>query len=303
MAFGIGSGLFFLHIPFVKVMQLPLTSYRSFPGSIFKKTCKRLGVDYEYRKFRDPVRGRAALDEYLGTGQPVGLQSNIYWLPYIPHQFRFQFNAHNLIVFGRDGEDGYRVSDPILENEAVCDSRSLTKARFAKGPLSPQGLIYFPRVKGPMTEERLAQAVHLGIDETVKRMLYAPLPFIGVKGIKFLGRQMRKWEAKLKDADTHKLYMANVVRMQEEIGTGGAGFRFLYASFLQEAGERFNEPVLLEASKRMTETGNAWRKFAVLAAKFCKDRLETSDDEIPSLLENIAEQEKAIYQDLRRRYL
>src|ERR1700733_11064636 len=63
MAFGIGSGLFFVHVPFVKVMGIPLTSYRSFPGGIFKKTCKRLGISYEYKRFRNPILGGRALEE------------------------------------------------------------------------------------------------------------------------------------------------------------------------------------------------------------------------------------------------
>jgi hypothetical protein len=97
--------------------------------------------------------------------------------------------------------------------------------------------------------------------------------------------------------------MANVVRMQEEIGTGGAGFRFLYAAFLQEAAERLDKPVLLEASRRMTEAGGRWREFAVLAAKFCKDRMDGPPEKIPDLLLQIAAEEQAIYKDLRRRYL
>jgi len=40
--------------------------------------------------------------------------------------------------------------------------------------------------------------------------------------------------------------------MQEEIGTGGAGFRFMYASFLQEAGEKIGAAELGEASARLT---------------------------------------------------
>ena len=43
---------------------------------------------------------------------------------------------------------------------------------------------------------------------------------------------------------------------QEEIGTGGAGFRFMYASFLQEAGEKIGATELGEASARLTAIGD-----------------------------------------------
>ena len=32
-------------------------------------------------------------------------------------------------------------------------------------------------------------------------------------------------------------YLAQMIRMQEEIGTGGGGFRFIYGAFLEEAAE------------------------------------------------------------------
>ena len=42
--FGAGSGLSFLHAPFLKLMGLPLTSFRAPVGSIIKKSLKRLGA-------------------------------------------------------------------------------------------------------------------------------------------------------------------------------------------------------------------------------------------------------------------
>ena len=43
MIFGIGSGIFFGHLPFVKLSHLPITAFRAKPGSIFRKAAKRLG--------------------------------------------------------------------------------------------------------------------------------------------------------------------------------------------------------------------------------------------------------------------
>jgi hypothetical protein len=303
MCFGIGSGLFFLHLPFVKVMGLPLTSYRSFPGSIFKKACRRLKIPFEFQTFRNQQNGERALDQFLALNHAVGIRSNIYWLPYIPAQFRFQFNAHNLVVYKKNQDDTYAVSDPVLEHSSVCSAHALGKARFSKGVLAPKGLIFFPKSPPAPIDLYLAEAVRQGIRETVQRMILSPIPFAGVRGIRYLGRRIRKWPSKFKNLDQQKLQMANVVRMQEEIGTGGAGFRFLYAAFLQEAGTQLQNPVLLENALRMSEVGDQWREFATLAAKFCKDRLDTPFDQIPQTLFQIADVEQSIYEDLRRRYL
>ena len=76
------------------------------------------------------------------------------------------------------------------------------------------------------------------------------------------------------------LYVGNIVRMQEEIGTGGGGFRFIYASFLQEAARQWAEPRLQEASELMTRAGDGWREFALLGARFCKRRSEVTLDQL-----------------------
>lgn len=169
--------------------------------------------------------------------------------------------------------------------------------------LAPRGLIYFPK---PRTRDGVLpfpQAIHAGISESVNRMLFSPLPFGGIRGIRYLSRRVRKWPRLLKDEAQVQLYLANVVRMQEEIGTGGAGFRFLYAAFLQEAGGVLQNEALNRAAKQMTEVGNRWRDFATLAAKFCKGRLENPYSDIPDLLLEISEKEKQVYRALRRDYL
>jgi hypothetical protein len=304
MAFGIGSGPFFIHIPWLKVMDVPLTSYRSFPGTIFKKTCARLGIPYEYRRFRDPLGGTRALDQYLLENRAVGVQGNIYWLSYIPERFRFQFNAHNLVVYAKNDDGTYAVSDPVLETASTCPAGAMVKARFAKGMLAPKGLIYFPRAAEVSRENiRWEAAIRAGLRETVRRMLYSPLPLAGVRGIRFLAKRMRRWPQMYPDIQVRKLQVANVVRMQEEIGTGGAGFRFLYGAFLQEAGELLGNAVLKQAAHDMIAVGNVWREFATLAARFCKNHLVSSFEEIPVRLLVIAERAAAIYRALWRDYL
>ena len=44
MVFGIGSGLFFVYLPFIKVNHAPAISYRPLPGQIFNKLAKRLNI-------------------------------------------------------------------------------------------------------------------------------------------------------------------------------------------------------------------------------------------------------------------
>jgi hypothetical protein len=280
MVFGIGGGLFFLYMPFLKMGGIPLISYRDAPRAILKNICKRLGVRMHYERFRDADEGMAALDRRLAQGVPVGLQASVFWLPYFPADMRFQFNGHNLVAYGkRDGE--YLLSDPVFEHTVRCPADALRRARFAKGIFAPKGLMYWPEFIP--RDPDIKTAARAAIAATARRMLDIPFPFMGVRGIHTLARQLPRWPRRL-GAERARKYVGSVVRMQEEIGTGGAGFRFMYAAFLQEAGELLGNSELTETSRQLGAIGDRWREFAVQGAQLVKDR---ADD--PAIYRRLAE--------------
>ena len=144
LAFGIGEGIFFGYLPFIRINNLPLTTFRCSVGTIFTKVNKRLGVAVRRRSSAIRRKAMAALDEKLAEGVPVGCQTGAYWLPYFPPAFRFHFNMHNLVVIGRDNDD-YLISDPVFEKVVRCHKDDLRRARFARGTLAPQGSDVLPR--------------------------------------------------------------------------------------------------------------------------------------------------------------
>ncbi|HRY34933.1 MAG TPA: BtrH N-terminal domain-containing protein, partial [Smithellaceae bacterium] len=77
MVFGIGSGIFFGYLPFMKMTGLPISTFRAAPGSIFRKTAKRLGAVFVTKKFRNPQKGMDELKQVLKTGQIVGMTTNM----------------------------------------------------------------------------------------------------------------------------------------------------------------------------------------------------------------------------------
>ena len=114
MAFGIGSGLFYSHMPFLKLNGIPVTTYRILPGHIFKRFSRNIGVEMKRMSFRDQDEAMRELDRVLDQGLPVGMLTSVFYLPYLPKAFRFHFNAHNIVVFGRKGDE-YLVSDPVMD--------------------------------------------------------------------------------------------------------------------------------------------------------------------------------------------
>lgn len=142
MAFGLASGLAFAYLPIVKLSGMPLIAYRMPPKHLIKTLSKRLGAKLHTRTFGDPEQGRRELDAALDSGRLAGLQSSVFWLPYFPPEMRFHFNAHNLLAYGREGND-YLISDPVFEAPVRCAAEDLQKARFAKGALAAKGLMYW----------------------------------------------------------------------------------------------------------------------------------------------------------------
>lgn len=294
MAFGLASGLAFAYLPIVKLSGMPLIAYRMPPRHLIKTLSKRLGARLNSRTFGNPEQGRRELDALLDQGRLAGLQSSVFWLPYFPPEMRFHFNAHNLLAYGRDGDE-YLISDPVFEEPVRCAAADLQKARFAKGALAAKGLMYWlDDVPQQQDWEKLIRQAVLGTTRILDGM---PLPWIGIRGIQHLAKQVEQLDPV--QTKYNRLYLTHIVRMQEEIGTGGAGFRFMYASFLQEAGEKIGAAELGEASARLTAIGDDWRQFASACVRASRSKGEAPDFRpIAEMLRGIAGQERALMKEL-----
>jgi hypothetical protein len=296
MAFGLSSALTFAFLPFIKLSGLPLVSYRMPPKTIIRGLQKSLRFWMRTETFRRPEDGAARLDELLDTGKVVGLQASIFWLPFIPPDFRFHFNAHNLLAYGRDEASGdYLISDPVLNEPVRCARADLTKARFARGLLAPKGLLYYPA--NMPQEPAWEYAIPAAIRKTTRNMLRTPLPFVGVKGIARIARAFERLPAAT-NPQAAKLYIGHLIRMQEEIGTGGGGFRFMYAAFLEEAAMRINRPALAELAAQLVEIGDLWREFALATARMIRDRDPLDPGHLAALLRTQAAREKTFFTSL-----
>ena len=296
MVFGIGSGLFFFYFSLLKVNHAPAISYRPMPGFIFNKAAKRLGIKVKRTKFSNSAQAQKALEENLKNNIPTGLQVGVYNLTYFPDEYRFHFNAHNLVVYGKEN-DTFLISDPVMERTTTLTEKELDKVRFAKGALAPKGHMYYPTyVPKEMNWE---YAIKKGIKNTCNDML-SPVPMIGVKAIRNVASQIKKWPTK-KGVKVANHYLAQMVRMQEEIGTGGGGFRFIYAAFLQEASVILKNETLKVLSLEMTSIGDLWRDFAVNASRVFKNRSNQTDvyNSLSNELLHIADLEESFFKKLK----
>jgi hypothetical protein len=186
-----------------------------------------------------------------------------------------------------------------METPEWITEEDLKMVRYAKGTIKPKGKMYFiTRVPDHINIEK---AIPKAIKSTSRQMVVWPGPIVGVSAIRMLAKHVRKWGEKLPPRKAAK-YLGSVVRMQEEIGTGGAGFRFLYAAFLQESGELLNNQTLLDAAVDMTDIGDRWRDFAVAAARVCKSRPVEGEsyDSVADMLMKLADREEKLFKTLNK---
>ncbi|POY44203.1 peptidase [Avibacterium gallinarum] len=296
MVFGLASALTFVYIPQIKIGGMPLISYRMPPGSILKKVSKILKGKLALKRFRSAQQGQQALDNALVQGKLVGLQTSVFWLPYFPPEMRFHFNAHNLLVYGKQ-ENEYLISDPVFEQVQRCSVQDLERARFAKGALAAKGLMYYWKTSPNLTALDLPTILRKAIRKNAKQML-APLWFVGVRGMCSLAKQIEKFAHSKQSEKYKKLFLGHIVRMQEEIGTGGAGFRYIYAYFLEQAAEICQESKFKQASQQMTEIGDQWRQFASLCVRQCREPTTGGYLDVAKSLCEIAEKEKFLWKQL-----
>jgi hypothetical protein len=295
MVFGLGSALAFAYLGIVKINEMPLISYRMPPRFILRRVRKLLRLPLRVEKFSSPEAGERRLDELLARGTLVGAQSSVFFLPYIPVNMRFHFNAHNLLVYGREGDE-YLISDPVFEAPTRSAVADLTRARFARGVLAPKGLLYY--IDGSVVPTDVTKLIPGALKRTCRVMLQPLMPFIGVRGIRMLARKVHK-VARNEPLPFAQRYVGHIVRMQEEIGTGGGGFRFLYGAFLQEAGTLLGNANLQALALQMVAIGDLWRDFAYDAARMSKGRLPLDGASLSTQLNTIAEREAALFRAIK----
>jgi hypothetical protein len=268
LVFGISAGIFFGYFE-SKKFAFPTFVVRNRPGQIRTGIARRIGVKFEEKRFRNPEKGDRELDRLLSQGIPVACQTDFLYMNYLPGHVRVHINVHFITVVEKRGSI-YIVSDCYSPVLAEVDRDSLMKGRFAGGSFSPRGFLFYTKSVPGSIDYR--SAVWKGIKSAAFNMVKLPIHFVGVKGIRLFAKKVVNWPRLARDAEhlSHEVMKINI--FLEDQGTGGAGFRFMYATFLREASELLNDPDLLEMSKRIMEIGDRWREISLFAARIGKRR-------------------------------
>ena len=269
MVFGISSGIFFGYFHKMKSFAFPTFIVRNKPGHMRKNLEKRTGVKFYTRDFRNQEKGQIELDSLISKGIPTAAQVDMFYLDYVPSWERVHINVHFLVAIGKEG-DIYKVSDSYFPRPVDLPVASMNNGRFANGSMSPKGFLFYPEFV-PLSFD-YDKAIRKGIKKACFYMLKLPIPFLGIKGMRMFSKKITEWPTLARDTEhlSHEVMKINI--LLEDQGTGGAGFRFMYATFLQQASEIINKPELKELAKELMEIGDGWREFSLFAARIGKNR-------------------------------
>jgi hypothetical protein len=300
MAFGIANGIFFGYFE-SKNFPFPTFIVRTRPGEIRTKLSKALKIKIKEFKFKDLDKGMAKLDELLEQGIPVGAQVDFFYMDYFPEWMKAHNNVHFVNIIGKEG-DKYIISDSYHREKAYLDAHTLKKARWAGGHMAPKGFLYYIEKIDPNVD--LEKPIKKGIKKACRNMLSLPIPFIGIKGIYKFADKLNTWPSLVRDTEhlSHEIMKINL--FLEDQGTGGAGFRYMYATFLKQASKTINDPALDKMSERIMKIGDDWRNISYFAAKIGKKR-DLGPDKIKELSNLIKKQgdiEKIFFTDLKKFY-
>ena len=297
MALGISSNIGFVYLPFVKVWGRPLIAWRMLPQSIVKGVQKRLGIKFCIKTYDNEQVAMDELDRLLDEGKSVGVQVSVAYLEYFLGNFRMPFNGHMTIVSGREGDE-YIINDPLFDYPTRARKDEMREARFAKGPNAPKGFMFYP-LEIPETID-YKKAIKKAVKHVHFMMLQPMFPYYGVLGIKTFARMIKRLQNNQNKKFVRGL-IGHIVIFQEEQGTGGGGFRYMYAAFLREAYDLLKIPELLEASKKFNAIGDKWRLAAASCGKFIQGKTDTADfEKAAQIYRECARAEKRVYKLLRK---
>ncbi len=298
LIFGIGSGYDFIHFPFRLFDGCEIPIFRVISIQIFKKFTRRMHIQATTKIFYNKEHSMKTLDNLLSKNIPVGLVTEVSKLPFFPLRDR-RFSGHHFVVIGKENNE-YIVSDtdPNFPDNTTntISYKDLKDARFTKDLFSPKGALFY--IQSIPTNFDIKQGIITGIKYTCYKMLDIPFPFFGVKGIYFLSKRMKKYE-KIYSTKQAWENIKFQIYISEEAGSGGSGFRYMYASFLNQAADFLNDEHLLALSVSMREVADYWQSFALDAIRQYEKRKERNIENLADLIFQIAQMEEKLFIDLK----
>jgi hypothetical protein len=255
LCFGTGMGLGLWYLGFEGQGASRMVHVRS--QDIEHQFFSRMGAGFAWEQFPNPQDAHNALISAISRGRPALLRTDIYHLPY--YSSSTHFPGHVIVAWGFDMERGiFRVSDTHRPDLVEVPFQAMLKARYSKNPFFPmQGDQFAPA--SLCAPKNLPDIIARAIVDQSRQMLEPPVDFAGIKALDRWMDEIGLW----KDFDDWQWVCRFAYQVIEKRGTGGGGFRLMYADFLDEAAKMLPDILTLGLAWRMRELADAWTTLAL----------------------------------------
>ena len=252
--FGLGAGLGITYVEIPDSATPFIVHVRSM--GFEEKVFDTLGVPFEWSSYPDKGAATNDLHRALRDGVPALLLTDIYHLPYFGSKTHFP--GHAIVAWQLDeARDEVLVSDTERPGLIPVPATNLADARFSTSPpFIHHGSLFAPQsLKMEVSAERVGNAI---IDNA--RALANGGPYSGLAALDTWIAALPQWQAN----DNWRWLLRFAYQVIEKRGTGGGGFRTMYAEFLLEAGEMLPAVRAAKLVELMQRSAAAWSGLAAL---------------------------------------
>lgn len=287
MCFGIGAGLGLWYLDFEGLPVSRMMHVRSmdFEAQFFS----RMGMAFEWEQTNDPAAGEAALCHHLDNGRPAIVQTDIYYLSH--YSGNTHFPGHLITVWGYDGtQDIFFITDTQFPDLIAVPFADMRQARFFRDAIFHlRGNLYAPETVSMPRD--MADVVRNAVIDNSRALTGDASGVMGIQALEKMRDELALW----KDFNDWQWTCRFTYQVIEKRGTGGGGFRLMYADFLEEAAGYVAKIRDLGLSARMHETGLAWQRLA-LAFKAASEKQRPELGEVRREIEAVIRAESAYHE-------
>ncbi|MFP4475959.1 MAG: BtrH N-terminal domain-containing protein [Desulfatibacillaceae bacterium] len=287
MCFGLGAGLGLYYFPAqgLGASRMVHVRHADYESVFFRN----IGHPFAWRTFSDPQASEAALCDALDLGRPAILQTDIYYLPHFSS--RTHFPGHLITAWGYDpGRQVFYVTDTERTEVIEVAFEDMRKARFCDGGIYlVEGNMYAPEAMEP--PEDMSGAVLGAILGQSRDLLAGQGDIAGLPCLEKWRDELADWKRFPDWAWTARF----AYQVLERRGTGGGGFRLMYADFLAEAAAILPGVAELGLYAAMSVCADAWRGLAA-ELKEASEREEPDFSDVGRALDEVIRKERAYHE-------
>ena len=222
---------------------------------------RRTGVVVESFRTSSARKAESSLLEMLEANEPVMVQVDMGFLPYLDLPEDYHFGHHVVVAAGYNPEKRQVLIADRDEGLHAIFLDTLEQARGSKfKPFPPQHAWWgfdFTNSHPPRAGD-----IHKAIREVSIGMLEPAISNFGVKGIQKTAEQVLKWHETMDDEQLRWTCFNTFVFIDATGGTGGGIFRYMYSRFLREAAGILGDERLITISDSFWSIGDRWQEVA-----------------------------------------